>query len=544
MKSKILKNVVVSVATAASIVSVGAGAYAVIDSANKAHANAMGQEQNKEQESIVHTVSFKGCLGSQTSGITGSMPDITTTADTPFVMPKNTFVANFEGIRDIRFLGWSTTGNLNDPIYSENELLPSDFFEGKKDVTFLTVWAIQGYEIFDGVAKYIAVGDPANMVIDIPTREGYTFGGYFTGKNGTGIQHYDSEGWDTGATGAGSVALYAYWIADVQEVTEYVIVWGANGGTGTMPNSVISSSATNVFPNATYTRDGWSFAGWATTPTDYKTIYRPGVTMDKEFLQGKEEKFWLYAVWEKIITIDLQGGSIKELGGDKTLTLNFIEGDIPENFGVQTASRSNYTFAGYYTEPNGQGTQFFDANGAICSGIEVKTITLYAAWQATINLFSEGGSPSTSIVTGISGQQVMPPAQIPTREGYEFVGFFSEKNGAGTMYYDEDGISTHSFDLQNSQNLYACWKITIFFDPQNGNDTLKVKYIISTDGTNLTSFVEIPSKANCAFGGYFTGKNGTGTKYFDSLGNKVGKLEELAGYTTLYAYWIENAQTY
>ena len=542
MKSKILKNVIVGAVTAASFAAVGAGAYAVIDCANKAHADAM-QEQDKEQESELITVSFVGCLGSQTSGITGTMADITTTADAPFVMPKNTYVANFEGIRDIRFLGWSTTGNLNDPIYSENELLPDNFFEGKKSVTFRTVWAIQGYEIFDSVSKYIAVGDPANRVVDIPTREGYTFGGYFTGANGTGTMHYDSEGWDTGATASGAVNLYAYWIANAQEVTEHVIVWDANGGTGTMSNSVISSGTVTTFPEATYTRESWSFAGWATTPTDYQMIYRPGVTLDDSFLAGKDEKFWLYAVWEKIITIDLQGGSIEGVEDD-TFNLNFIEGDAMSNIQLPRASRTGYTFAGYYTSPNGEGTQFVNEEGMLNSGIEVKTITLYAAWQATINLFSEGGSTSTPTVTGISGQQVMPTAQIPTREGYEFAGYFSEKNGAGTMYYDENCISTHTFDLQNSQNLYACWKITVFFDPQNGNDTLKVKYIISTDGTNLTAFVEEPTKANCVFGGYFTGKKGTGTKYFDSLGNKVGKLEDLAGNTTLYAYWIENAQSY
>jgi len=542
MKNKIVKNVIVGAVTAVSFAAVGAGAYAVIDCANKAHADAM-QEQDKEQESELITVSFVGCLGSQTSGITGTMADITTTADAPFVMPKNTYVANFEGIRDIRFLGWSITGNLNDPIYSENELLPDNFFEGKKAVTFRTVWAIQGYEIFDSVSKYIAVGDPANRVVDIPTREGYTFGGYFTGANGTGTMHYDSEGWDTGATASGAVNLYAYWIANAQEVTEYVIVWDANGGTGQMSNSVISSGTVTTFPEATYTRESWSFAGWATTPTDYQTIYRPGVTLDDSFLAGKDEKFWLYAVWEKIITIDLQGGSIEGVEDD-TFNLNFIEGDAMSNIQLPRASRTGYTFAGYYTSPNGEGTQFVNEEGMLNSGIEVKTITLYAAWKATINLSSEGGSTSTPTVTGISGQQVMPTAQIPTREGYEFAGYFSEKNGAGTMYYDENCISTHTFDLQNSQNLYACWKITVFFDPQNGNDTLKVKYIISTDGTNLTAFVEEPTKANCVFGGYFTGKKGTGTKYFDSLGNKVGKLEDLAGNTTLYAYWIENAQSY
>ncbi len=50
--------------------------------------------------------------------------------------------------------------------------------------------------------------------ISIPTRNGYTFGGYYTGTNGSGTQYYNASG--TGLktwTTDGSATLYAKWTA-------------------------------------------------------------------------------------------------------------------------------------------------------------------------------------------------------------------------------------------------------------------------------------------------------------------------------------------
>ncbi len=79
--------------------------------------------------------------------------------------------------------------------------------------------------------------------ISVPTRAGYTFGGYYTGTNGSGTQYYNASG--TGLktwTTDGSATLYAKWTApDVKLITQghpYLEVRGElNGNTYTWSDS-------------------------------------------------------------------------------------------------------------------------------------------------------------------------------------------------------------------------------------------------------------------------------------------------------------------
>ncbi len=48
----------------------------------------------------------------------------------------------------------------------------------------------------------------------------------------------------------------------------------------------------------------------------------------------------------------------------------------------------------------------------------------------------------------------------PVREGYVFLGYWTQKDGNGTQYYDGDGNSTHVWEIdEDNPKLYAHWKI-------------------------------------------------------------------------------------
>ena len=73
-----------------------------------------------------------------------------------------------------------------------------------------------------------------------------------------------------------------------------------------------------------------------------------------------------------------------------------------------------------------------------------------------VSFAKEGGSGGTTSVRVKLGD-AMPSANAPTREGYDFKGYYSEKNGKGTKYYDSNMNSKHNWDQETNAKIYAYW---------------------------------------------------------------------------------------
>ncbi len=74
----------------------------------------------------------------------------------------------------------------------------------------------------------------------------------------------------------------------------------------------------------------------------------------------------------------------------------------------------------------------------------------------------------------------------------------------------------------------------ITFD--NANDTTNTTFTAAVTFGKRMAPVSKPTKTNCTFAGYYTGENGTGTQYYNAVGNAV-RTWDIAGNTTLYAKW-------
>ena len=61
----------------------------------------------------------------------------------------------------------------------------------------------------------------------------------------------------------------------------------------------------------------------------------------------------------------------------------------------------------------------------------------------------------------------------------------------------------------------------------------------SSDGQNIT----VPTRTGYTFGGYWTGKNGTGTQYVNASGLAINNLYKTTGDRTLYANWVNQTIT-
>ena len=109
-----------------------------------------------------------------------------------------------------------------------------------------------------GTASVTATYGEAMPEIEIPTRTGYDFQGYFTANGGTGTKYYNADGtsaknWDKEDA---TFTLVAYWTAKT-----YTVTLDANGGTdGTASVTATYNAAMPAITPAT--REGYALTGY------------------------------------------------------------------------------------------------------------------------------------------------------------------------------------------------------------------------------------------------------------------------------------------
>ncbi len=183
----------------------------------------------------------------------------------------------------------------------------------------------------------------------------------------------------------------------------------------------------------------------------------------------------LEAVWTaNIYTVqfDKQSGS----GGTASVNATYDSAMPP----ATAPSRAGYTFAGYYTSPNGGGTQYYDENMVSVSywNITTNPSTLYANWTAntyTLNFDVQNGdalSPSTQSVTYDAAYGTLP---TPTRYGFAFKGWYTTPNGGSET--DTEVLTSDIYSIDGDQTIYAHWNtIVVDIDAYSAETQLTGNY--------------------------------------------------------------------
>ena len=348
-------------------------------------------------------------------------------------------------------------------------------------------------------------GDAYGTFPPTPTRIGYEFAGWFTdAEDGTQVKLDDVV--------TASHTLYAHWTAN-----EYTVTFNANGGTETSETRTVTyGNPYGELP--TLTREGYTFAGWF-TEKDGGTQ----VTKDTEVKTVADHT--LYAHWTAktcTVTFNANEGTVAPADAEMTVTYGSHYGELP------TPTREGYTFAGWFTAQNG-GTK-------VMADTEVTTAenhTLYAYWTQNIydvRFDANGGKEAYEPKKVRHGDTYKEFPPEPTRIGYEFAGWFTEKDGGNDKPVKVDTKVTAS------HTLYAHWtlkKYTVKFDANGGTVTPAEKTVTygSTYGELPT-----PTRKGYTFVGWFTNPNG-GTQV------KADAEVTTAADRTLHAHWTQNIHT-
>ena len=406
-----------------------------------------------------------------------------------------------------------------------------------------------------GSESATATYDAAMPAITVPTRTGYTFGGYYTETNGGGTQYYNADG--TSANNwniAEATTLWAQWTANT-----YTVKFNGNGGTcgdGEMGDQTFTyDKAQNITANA-FTRTGYTFAGWNTQADGNGTSYSDKESVNN-LITTNGGTMTLYAQWTAntyTVTFDNQSATT---AGSESATATY-DAAMPA---ITVPTRTGYTFGGYYTEENGGGTQYYNADGTSVNNWNIaEATTLYAQWTAntyTVTFEIEGGNGGSESATA-TYDAAMPAITVPTRTGYTFGGYYTETNGGGTQYYNADGTSAKNWNLTAATTLYAKWVVP--YIDANGDTQTCSNFTVLTNSTNIsdlskgwyvvTEDVSYSSQFRCGSGDIhlilcdnakmtvesnsyaIICGNGSLTIYAQSTGSSMGKLIATASNAT------------
>ena len=252
---------------------------------------------------------------------------------------------------------------------------------------------------------------------------------------------------------------------------------------------------------------------------DERTIYVAESLLDDYQTQAQYVRYIdEFDVFSTSIEYDSNGGSsIPET------TFLYYSQLTQENLPVPT--RIGYAFVGWvYGEGDNQETL---SVGDWWLSLD-EEVTLTASWIPTV--YSSEFDPcggilsSNQIVHTENGVQL----PIPTRNGYIFDGWYSEEDGAGTQFTEDDGILLLEWDQTQVPKLYAEWipiSYTITY-VLNGGTNASANPTTYTIEDSIT--FAAPTRSGYRFAGWYTDSA-------FSIGATT--IQNTQGNITLYAKW-------
>jgi uncharacterized repeat protein (TIGR02543 family) len=417
--------------------------------------------------------------------------------------------------KNYTFNGWNTKSDGEGTTYTDNaEYNISD------DATFYAIWTGDPYTINFNIDYTGGTNPPSKPVnygsavgdLGTPTRNGYSFDGWFTEQDGKGTEYTDKTVYKE----TKDITLYAKWTEKI-----YTLTFNAMGGSVSPASQPVryGDQVTLPIPSS---RLHYTFEGWNTSEGYTGTNYSGG-SLDYNFY----EDMTLYAKWkgEKFkITFDAQQGTVDPSSIDAEYGSKI--GDLPK-----PDDRPGYTFHGWWTGINGAAPEY--TSNYIIDGNKI----FYAYWQSTkykLRFDSNGGdivlSDTTRDVT--YGEPVRGLPNPGKRDNYTHNGWNTKWDGTGDSYTE-----TTEYKVAGDTKLYAQWKgkpYTLNLDA--GSGTVNPTSIPVNYGSAVGTLPG-PALSGYTFEGWYTEKDGKGTEYTEET------IYNNTSVTELYAKWTEKQYT-
>ena len=296
----------------------------------------------------------------------------------------------------------------------------------------------------------------------IPTKDGYTFEGWYTSSTGGTLV-------DENTIFKVDTTLYARW-EEAGDPSLITITYDPNGGS-VNPESVKITRDSILTGMPIPVKDGYAFNGWYSSKAD-GSGYRinEGTSFSKDTT--------VYAHWVKyntgeedeidqiILTFDPNTGIVCP-------TFLLVNADVPV-VDYPLPYKEGYSFFGWYTTPEGGsrvnlGQKFTEDTTVYAHWVKYNTGEEGEIDQVTITLDPVGGvvCPENLLVNVGSKGEDLP---TPYRPNYTFNGWYTGPNGTGNKV-------DSNYVFSEDETIYASWtyndpsgrRVTVKLNPMEGS---------------------------------------------------------------------------
>ena len=330
------------------------------------------------------------------NGGTGTMSKQNFTYGTPQNLTTNAFTKT-----GYNFLRWNTEADGSGTPYADKNSVNNLTTTNGETITLYAQWEAIRYNII--------YTSPTNGTYCLKVGEGEDWHGNTTAiyeqqitlKVQSEAAGYHFEGWTVTKVGGGTVTVtdnkFTMPAEDVTVAATFApnistVTWDANGGTVDPTTSTYTYDGDPV-ALPTPKREGYTFNGWWTAKIG-------GVKIDN-IGKGNNptSNITYYAQWTAntyTVTLNQTGATTQ---GTTSVTATY-DADMPS---ATMPIKTGYVFGGYYDQENGQGTQYYNANGASArTWNKAENTTLYAYFvtpQVEVTLNASTFEPGTASVT-------------------------------------------------------------------------------------------------------------------------------------------------
>lgn len=387
-------------------------------------------------------------------------------------------------------------------------------------------------------------------------KTGYTFSGWTNALDSSafyGDEFAVNTGHSLCATNdGGTVTLYAKWNPNDYQLTFDPNGGSCNGTSGTSSFNVTYGSTSHGFQSVD-DRPGYTFNGWFTEIKGGTKVYdENGKAVQGEYWTASydsagtwkhEGDLTVYARWTTntyAVTFS-SDGAIDHGTASTNVTYDTKPGSI-----VVPSWSVGYTFVGYFTEENGNGEKYWDAEGQFVRekwDIPGNT-TLYAYCDADPyyvafdgNGCDSGEMPVQEFHFGASQALAL---NAFGKEGYHFAGWATNVEAAAMLnvkFSDGEVVTDFADSSCATSTLFAVWATNGYSTAFFGNGGTGTMHSVS--GCLYDHGWELPSNAfvreGCTFAGWSLDPTGV-VEFVDgaTVSNLTGKVN---GTARLYAVW-------
>ena len=386
------------------------------------------------------------------------------------------------------------------------------------------------------IEDYISIYDPSKV--------GYTFEGWYKDRNFIYPADTDFSNSTDDKTYFAKFTANKY---NVEYPYELTVTYDYNYS-GSTPY-VVTYGAGSTISYMTPTRDGYQFRGWFTNAacTDYYS-FNENVISDLTLYAGWEEKTYdgssinpysytsssdYYSTYINSTYYTYKYLTVNESGyHDIYYKVDYSGSSYKIALVIYNETTNTYIFDSYIRNTSFSYKSFYANAGdviRISYGLYSYSNTLYLYFNGfnrpTSNSSVAGGNLTVTYDHGYT-------IPFTERNGYQFIGYYTEENGQGRQFTSNEGVSLKPWDIADDTEIYPYYEpidYTITYTDNGGTttDTKVESYNIETETFTLPTM----TKTGYTFNGWYKDSSFSGDALFEIAVGTYGNLELYAKFT-------------